>query len=115
MDSNASTELELIIKSRNSEFEVLEQSPPGYPFEWETVTRAQLIDPEFTTFAALEKWIALMIETNCTKVYCSVYKASDNVSPITNVSEYEGKVRAYKVRVGELIIMYGWNFVGSDT
>ena len=113
MDSNASTEQELINKSRNSEIEVLEQSPPSYAFEWESETKAQLIDPKNTTFEGLAESIRSAIETHKTAVLCSVHKASDTVPPIKNVEENQGYLRTYKVRVGDLIIKYHWTYVGS--
>ena len=113
MDSKASTELELINNSRNSEIEVLENSPPDYAFEWATETKAQLVDPQNKTFEELAHSIRFAIESIRTEVSCQVHKASDHVPPIKNVDDFQGYQKTFKVRVGDLIISYHWKYIGN--
>ena len=112
MDSNSSSELELINQSRNSEIVVLEQSPPGYGFDFETETKKGLSNPENTTFELLLNDITCS-NTKChSDLACSVHKVGDDVPSIENVDASGGYRKNAKVQVGKLILKYEWVYIG---
>ena len=109
-------ELELIKKARNSETIVLEASPPtppnyGYGFEEET--REVLEDPEIKTVSNLEHSLFCRLDKHSVEVRIKVFKVGQATPPIENVDDSQGYQKTAKVRIGDLIIMYDWRYIGT--